>query len=93
MIVFKDFNCVYMLGVYVHVYRCPESEAVVTGEYQPREVGIRTDYKTSARAAFTSPLSCLQAQRIKVLKFLPNHLSLKWLLIRTINSQLTFLCK
>lgn len=41
MEVFKDFNCVYMLGVYVHVYRCPESESEVTGEYQPREVGIR----------------------------------------------------
>lgn len=38
--VFKIFNCVYMLGLYMHVYRSPESSAaVVTGENEPLEVG------------------------------------------------------
>lgn len=45
---FKFFNCVSMLGVYMHMCTgalslkgVQSSEAVVTGEYEPPEVGAR----------------------------------------------------
>lgn len=61
---FKFFNCVSMLGVYMHMCTgalslkgVQSSEAVVTGEYEPLEVGARNWMHSFCSAVFTSPLS------------------------------------